>query len=53
MNHRISEEDALFQRSFETFDIAPVAFNHAAHVRMAYIYLCADPIDKAAERMKR
>jgi hypothetical protein len=52
MNHTISD-DILFQRSFETYDIYPAAFNHAAHVRLAYIYLCGHSIDEAAERMKR
>jgi hypothetical protein len=52
MNHTSSEEDTLFRRSFETCAIDPAAFNHAAHVRIAYIYLCGHSIDEATERMK-
>lgn len=52
MNHTISKDDILFQRSFEALEVAPSAFDHAAHVRLAYIYLCQHSPDEAAERMK-
>ena len=52
MKHTISDEDLQFQRSFEAFEVAPSAFDHAAHVRLAYVYLCQYPADEAAERMK-
>lgn len=52
MKHTTSRDDLLFQQSFETFKIAPAAFNHAAHVRLAYIYLCNLPLEVAADRMK-
>lgn len=52
MNHTISAEDILFRQSFEGFKVAPSDFDHAAHVRLAYIYLCRFPVEVAAERMK-
>lgn len=47
-----SPEDLAFARSLEAYGIAPEAFDHAAHVRLAYIYLCESSVDSAAERMK-
>jgi hypothetical protein len=52
VNHAISEDDTLFQRTFEALEVAPSAFDHAAHVRLAYVYLCQYPAAEAAERMK-
>jgi hypothetical protein len=52
MNQNISAEDILFQQLFEEFKVAPSDFDHAAHVRLAYIYLCQFPVEAAAERMK-
>ena len=52
VKHTTSEEDLLFQRSFESFEVAPSDFDHAAHVRLAYVYLCQHPADEAAEHMK-
>ena len=52
MNHTTSEDDILFQRSFEAFEVAPSAFDHAAHVRLAYVYLCQHPAEQAAEHVK-
>lgn len=53
MKHTASSEDRAFARSFEAGQVSPNAFNHAAHVRLAYIYLCERPVDAAAERMKQ
>ncbi len=53
MIHRVSAEDLAFQRAFEACEISPEAFDHAAHVRLAYIYLCSHSVEAAAERMKR
>lgn len=50
--HTASPEDLAFARSLEAYGIAPEAFDHAAHVRLAYIYLCESSVDSAAERMK-
>ena len=38
--------------AFETQQIAPAAFDHAAHVRLAYVYLCGQPVDGAVAAMK-
>lgn len=53
MQHTISERDRLFQRSFEALNVAPSNFDHAAHVRLAYIYLCHHAPDAATDHMKR
>ena len=52
MNRRTSPEDLEFRRAFEACEIAPDAFGHAAHVRLAYVYLCEGSVDAAAQRMK-
>ena len=52
MTHRASPDDLAFARAFEAFQVKPDDFNHAAHVRLAYIYLCQVPVAEAAERMK-
>ena len=52
MNHRASSEDIEFRRTFEACQTPPADFNHAAHVRLAYVYLCAYPVAGATERMK-
>ena len=50
--HQASAPDREFRRAFEACEFAPAAFDHAAHVRLAYIYLCEHSIDAAVERMK-
>ena len=52
MDHTTSAEDLLFQQSFEEFKVAPSDFDHAAHVRLAYIYLCRFPVEVATQRMR-
>ena len=52
MIHRTSSEDLAFVRAFEACQLASEAFDHAAHVRLAYIYLCENPVEMAAGRMK-
>ena len=52
VKYTISVEDIAFQQSFELFEVAPSAFDHAAHVRLAYIYLCQHSVEEATERMK-
>lgn len=52
MTHQASADDLAFARAFEALQIAPDAFSHAAHVRLAYVYLCEGTVDAAAERMK-
>jgi hypothetical protein len=38
-------EDREFLRAFEACEVAPKDFDHAAHVRLAYIYLCERSVD--------
>lgn len=52
MKHRASSDDLEFQRRFEACETLPAAFDHAAHVRLAYVYLCEHSADAAAGRMK-
>ena len=52
MKHHISDDDAAFRKAFEMFAVAPGDFDHAAHVRLAYIYLCEGTTEQAAESMK-
>jgi len=50
--HGASPEDLAFARAFEACEVSPEAFDHAAHVRLAYVYLCAHPVDAAGDRMR-
>lgn len=53
MKHRTSADDREFRRAFEACETRPDEFDHAAHVRLAYIYLCEHPVEVATERMKK
>lgn len=53
MDHSISAEDQDFRQAFESLHVAAEDFNHRAHVRLAYIYLCEMPVDAAHESMKK
>ncbi|HEX7026806.1 MAG TPA: hypothetical protein VF268_06160 [Gammaproteobacteria bacterium] len=53
MKHKISVEDQSFRSAFETCSIFPEEFNHRAHIRLAYIYLCEDELDAAYQKMRR
>lgn len=50
--HRTDAEDRDFVLAFEQCRIAPEAFDHAAHVRLAYAYLCENEPEAACARMK-
>ena len=50
--HKASREDLAFARAFEACQVTPDAFDHAAHVRLAYVYLCETSVDEATDRMK-
>ena len=52
MRHRASIEDQQFRLAFEAQQIEPAVFDHEAHVRLAYVYLCEDSVEGAAARMK-
>ena len=52
MKHRASPEDDRFRNDLEALQIEPERFDHAAHVRLAHVYLCEDSVDGAVGRMK-
>lgn len=52
MKHQASPDDLDFLRDFEACRVSPKDFDHAAHVRLAYIYLCEHSVEAATERMK-
>lgn len=52
MKHRISAADEAFRDAFEHFEITAGDFDHEAHVRLAYVYLCREPPERAYESMK-
>lgn len=47
-----SESDLQFQRAFEAGCIQPSEFNHAAHLRLAYVYLVEGGLNHAEQRMR-
>jgi hypothetical protein len=53
MRHQTSPEDDRFRAAFEALQVEPEAFDHAAHVRLAYVYLCENTVDGAVEGMRR
>jgi hypothetical protein len=52
MKHRSSVEDQQFRRAFEAATFPPADFNHRAHVRLAYVYLCGHDTDAAHQVMR-
>ena len=52
MNHAMSAADARFRDDFGAGRIAPAAFNHRAHLRLAYIFLCERDLDTACALMR-
>lgn len=52
MEHSISAEDRDFREAFEALEVIAEDFDHRAHVRLAYIYLCEMPVDEAHRAMK-
>lgn len=52
MTHRSSAEDLMFRRAYETGEIAPAAFDHRAHLRLAYVYLSELDDDTAFRAMR-
>lgn len=53
MNQRVSPEDHAFRYQFEAHAVTPEDSDHRAHVRLAYIYLCAYEPDVAHRRMRQ
>src|SRR3546814_10321974 len=52
MKHQASLGDLEFKRRFEACETLAAEFDHAAHVRLAYVYLCGHSTDAAAGKMK-
>jgi hypothetical protein len=52
MTHCISSADHEFRRAVDTLEIPAGEFDHRAHVRLAYIYLCEQPTEQACASMK-
>ena len=53
MIHALSDDDRAFVKAFESFQVSPDEFDHRAHVRLAYAYLCEKSVDDAHEAMKQ
>jgi hypothetical protein len=53
VKHKASADDRAFARAFEACEVKPEAFDHPAHVRLAYIYLCEHPVEASVEKMKQ
>ncbi len=53
MAHRVSAEDRKFQHDFEQAVLQPSDFTHRAHIRLAYIYLCDNPLTDAKLLMQQ
>lgn len=49
---RLSADDRSFQAGFEAGRVGPEAFDHRAHVRLAYAYLVESEVEAAVERMR-
>ena len=52
MANHFSSDDRDFLQAFEACRVGPKDFDHAAHVRLAYIYLCEHSVDESVARMK-
>jgi hypothetical protein len=52
MKHQLSLEDYAFCLQFESGLVSPADFNHQAHVRLAYIYLCENTVEIAYCKMR-
>ena len=51
MSARPSITDLDFRERFEAGEVGPSEFDHRGHLRLAYTYLCEDPLGGARERM--
>jgi hypothetical protein len=52
MNHEVSKSDLEFLAAFEAGAYAPADFNHRAHVRLAYVYLALNDVERATALMR-
>jgi len=53
LSHQLSRDDEEFCRKFEAFEVPATQFDHQAHVRLAYVYLCRSNPELAAAQMKQ
>lgn len=53
MAHQVSDDDRTFQQAFESCEFPLGEFNHKAHVRLGYIYLCDQDTDSAYQKMRQ
>jgi len=47
MKHKLSSDDRRFRTEFEACSVDPERFDHAAHLRLAYIYLVENDTETA------
>lgn len=52
MNHKLSAADRQFRADFEACRVQPSAFDHRAHVRLAYTYLAEHETEAALALMR-
>jgi hypothetical protein len=52
MTHLLSKEDHDFHSRVESCNFPASAFNHQAHLRLAYIYLSEHPTETAYQMMR-
>ena len=52
MKHQTSAEDRVFRQRVEAREFPIPAFNHRAHLRLAYTYLVEDDTREAVQRMR-
>lgn len=50
--HKISAADEEFRLAFEGCSFPASGFDHRAHLRLAYVYLCEGPVETAHGRMR-
>jgi hypothetical protein len=52
MKHEVSNSDLEFRTAFEAGAYAPADFSHRAHVRLAYVYLATNDVERATTLMR-
>jgi hypothetical protein len=52
MKHELSTSDREFRAAFEAGEYSPANFSHRAHIRLAYVYLASNDVERAAELMR-
>lgn len=46
-------DDATFLQAFEATTLSPEQWDHRAHIRMGYLYVCKHPFAEAVERIRK